>query len=810
MMIRSAIIIRGRNEQSRAGQHQEAGMTDIDLTAVDEAVERIGRGREGLIPILQAIQNQYGWLPEEAMWRVSELTEITPANLAGVSTFYDQFRHRPVGEHLVHVCIGTACHVKGAEAVLDSLHQYLEIPPGDDTDLDGRFTLQKVACMGCCTLAPVVRIDDQTYGHLTPDSVSTMLDDFLRQEAAGPRNGKRLVTPIRGEGLPEIRVGLGSCCIASGSGKVRDAIEQALADSGVETTVKVKRVGCVGMCHHTPLVEVIKPNGPTILYSKVQEHDARKIVLRHFQPQGVVRRTSSKIWSLLENLLTDESWAPIDIASIEPDDPPVAAFLDQQRHLATEHCGVIDPCDLDEYRQRGGFTALQRCLTELTPKEIIEQVGVSGLRGRGGAGFPSARKWQLVRDAENLPKYIVCNGDEGDPGAFMDRMLLESYPYRIVEGMIIAAYAVGAVEGVLYIRAEYPLAVVRIREALERCEQEGLLGDNILGSDFSLRLRIMEGAGAFVCGEETALLESIEGRRGMPRLRPPYPAESGLHGQPTLVNNVETYSLVPWILRQGADQFAEMGTETSNGTKVFALAGKIRRGGLIEVPMGVTLRQIVEEIGGGIEGGRRFKAVQVGGPSGGCVPERLADTPVDFEALSEVGAMMGSGGLVVLDETDCMVDISRYFLSFTQDQSCGKCTFCRIGTRQMLDILTRLCDGKGSKGDIKQLDSLAREVKAGSLCGLGRTAPNPVLSTMEYFREEYEAHINGRCPAGVCKSLVTFSISDECYGCTRCAQVCPTTAIEIRPYERHEIDSAKCVRCGACKQSCPIDAVQIT
>jgi NADH:ubiquinone oxidoreductase subunit F (NADH-binding)/NADH:ubiquinone oxidoreductase subunit E len=807
-MIRFTAIIRRRDDQSRAGQ--EAKMTDIDLTAVDEAVARIGRGREGLIPILQAVQNQYGWLPEEAMWRVCELTEITPANLAGVSTFYDQFRHRPVGEHLVHVCIGTACHVKGAEAVLDALHQRLEIPPGDDTDPDGRFTLQKVACMGCCTLAPVVRIDDLTYGHLTPDSVTGMLDDFLRQEGTGPRNGKRLVTPLSGEGLPEIRVGLGSCCVASGSGKVRDAIEQALVDTGVETAVKVKRVGCVGMCHHTPLIEVVKPNGPTILYSRVQEHDARKIVLRHFQPQGVVRRTSSNIWSLLENLLTDESWAPIDHASIETDDPPVAAFLDQQQHLATEHCGVIDPCDLDEYRQRGGFSSLQRCLSELTPQEIIEQIQVSGLRGRGGAGFPSGNKWQLVRDAENEPKYIVCNGDEGDPGAFMDRMLLESYPYRIVEGMIIAAYAVGATEGVLYIRAEYPLAVIRIREALQRCEQEGLLGDNILGSRFSLRLRIMEGAGAFVCGEETALLESIEGRRGMPRLRPPYPAESGLHGQPTLVNNVETYSLVPWILRQGAERFAEMGTETSNGTKVFALAGKIRRGGLIEVPMGVTLRQIVEEIGGGIEGGRRFKAVQVGGPSGGCVPESLADTPVDFEALSKVGAMMGSGGLVVLDETDCMVDISRYFLSFTQDQSCGKCTFCRIGTRQMLDILTRLCEGKGSKGDIEQLDSLAHEVRAGSLCGLGRTAPNPVLSTMEYFREEYEAHIHGRCPAGVCKNLVTYSINDECYGCTRCAQVCPTTAIELRPYEKHEIDSDKCVRCGACKKTCPIEAVLIT
>jgi NADH:ubiquinone oxidoreductase subunit F (NADH-binding)/Pyruvate/2-oxoacid:ferredoxin oxidoreductase delta subunit len=471
---------------------------------------------------------------------------------------------------------------------------------------------------------------------------------------------------------------------------------------------------------------------------------------------------------------------------------------------------VIDPVDMDEYSRRDGFKALHRCLQELSPQEIIDQVMQSGLRGRGGAGFSSGTKWQLVKEAQASPKYIICNGDEGDPGAFMDRMLLESYPYRVIEGMIIAAYAVGAAEGVFYIRAEYPLAVQRIREALARCEQAGLLGDNILGSGLSLRIRIMEGAGAFVCGEETALLESIEGRRGMPRLRPPYPAEAGLRGSPTLVNNVETYSMVPWILRTGAAAFSALGTAASHGTKVFALAGKVRRGGLIEVPMGVTLRQIVEEIGGGIEGGRRLKAVQVGGPSGGCVPEHLSDTPVDYEALTGVGAMMGSGGLVVLDETDCMVDISRYFLSFTQDQSCGKCTFCRIGTHHMLDILTRLCNGQGARGDLELLAELARSVQAGSLCGLGRTAPNPVLSTLEHFYDEYEAHLQGRCPAGVCKALISFSISSECNGCTKCAQVCPTGAIELRPYEQHEIDSALCVRCGACRNACPIDAVSVT
>jgi NADH-quinone oxidoreductase subunit F len=391
----------------------------------------------------------------------------------------------------------------------------------------------------------------------------------------------------------------------------------------------------------------------------------------------------------------------------------------------------------------------------------------------------------------------------------MDRMMLESYPYRILEGMAVAATAVGAEEGVLYIRAEYPLAVTRVSEAIRRMEEAGYLGDDILGTGRRLSLRIMQGAGAFVCGEETALLQSIMGRRGMPRFRPPYPAEAGLWGKPTLVNNVETYALVPWIIRNGAGAFAALGTERSKGTKVFAMAGKVERVGLIEVPMGVTIRQCVEEIGGGVAGGRRFKAVQIGGPSGGCVPERLADVPVDYEALLEVGAMMGSGGLVVLDDTDCMVDIARYFLSFTQDQSCGRCTPCRVGTRRMLDILERLCGGEGRKGDLEELASLARYIKQASLCGLGKTAPNPVLSTLEYFRDEYEAHIEGRCPAGRCKALITYSITDDCIGCTRCAQHCPAEAIAMRPYERHEIDNEKCVRCDTCRQICPVDAVEV-
>ena len=404
-------------------------------------------------------------------------------------------------------------------------------------------------------------------------------------------------------------------------------------------------------------------------------------------------------------------------------------------------------------------------------------------------------------------KYVVCNGDEGDPGAFMDRMLMESYPYRIVEGMAIAAYVVGAAEGYLYIRAEYPLAMKRMSEAIEHCRREGILGSN--GDGFSLRLKIVAGAGAFVCGEETALMASIEGRRGMPRLRPPYPAVSGLWDRPTLINNVETYALVSWILRNGSDAFAKLGTAGSKGTKVFALAGKVARGGLIEVPMGITMRQIVEEIGGGIGSGLKFKAVQVGGPSGGCVPAELSDIAVDYESLTAVGAIMGSGGLVVLDESDCMVDIARYFLQFTQNQSCGRCTFCRVGTRRMLDILERLCEGKGKKGDIEELADLSAMVQRASLCGLGKTAPNPVLSTIKHFRDEYEAHIDGRCPAGRCKALITYSVTDDCIGCTLCAQHCPADAIAPRPWEKHEIDTEKCIRCDTCRRVCPADAIKV-
>jgi len=783
---------------------------DIDLAFVDEAVERIGRGPESAIPILQAIQDRYRYLPEEALRRVCDLTQITPAQIIGIATFYSQFRHRPMGKHLVSVCHGTACHVKGAPVIQDAIERHLRLGEGDDTDADGLFTVQKVACLGCCTLAPVLQIDGVTFGHLTPDRVPGMFEDFLEiVKRGGTRRGPEETTDLQ-PGLGEIRVGLGSCCVARGSGGVQQALLEAIDEAGVPALVK--RVGCVGMCHQTPLVEVLPPDGaPGGLYAGVQAGDVRDILLRHFPPKSLAARLRHQLSRGLDALLTDEAWeSPARQRAIKTDDPPVAAFLGRQRHLATEHCGVIDPIDLQEYVARDGFQALETCLKDGSPGAVIEEIRVSGLRGRGGAGFSTGVKWQRVRDAAGDKKFIVCNGDEGDPGAFMDRMILESYPYRVLEGMAIAAACVGADEGVLYIRAEYPLAVRRVSEAIRRCAERGYLGDDVLGTGRRLHLRIMQGAGAFVCGEETALLESIMGRRGMPRMRPPYPAERGLWGSPTLVNNVETYALVPWIIRNGAAAFAELGTEHSKGTKVFAMAGKVKRVGLIEVPMGATIRECVEEIGGGIADGRTFKAVQIGGPSGGCIPARLADIRVDYEALTEVGAMMGSGGLVVLDDSDCIVDIARYFLTFTQDQSCGRCTPCRVGTRRMLDILERLCEGQGKKGDIEQLEELARYIKKASLCGLGSTAPNPVLTTLRYFRDEYEAHIDGRCPAGRCKALITYSITDECIGCTLCAQHCPSEAIPMQPYEQHEIDQEKCVRCSTCRQVCPVDAVEVT
>ncbi len=778
----------------------------IEPKELDLILDEKGRRSADVIAVLQGVQTRYNYLPEAALRYICDHSEITPAAIVGVSSFYTQFRHKPAGKHIVSVCVGTACHVKGASRIIGALRRYLKLADGADTDSNNLFTLQEVNCLGCCTLAPVVQVDGVIYGYATTDTVGAILQDFLKRERGRDKQDQpHGMMPSQAAG--EVRVGMGSCCVASGAAKIEDALRDQVA--ALRAPVCIRRVGCIGLCYEEPVIEVAVPGHPPKLYTRVTSENIPAILHENFPPARLRDRLRHTASQWLEHLYTDAAWTGLHCFSANTRDPQIASYLDPQRHIATECCGQLDPLSLADYRDAHGFEGFHEALHGMTPQQVIDRITASGLRGRGGGGFPTGRKWGEVARAKNDTKYVICNGDEGDPGAFMDRMLLESYPYRVIEGMLIAGYAVGATHGVLYIRAEYPLAIQRVRAALATCQTAGVLGQNIHSSGFSFTLSVMEGAGAFVCGEETALIASIEGKRGMPRMRPPYPAQCGLHGCPTLVNNTETFALIAWIMRHGPQAFTAIGTANSKGTKVFALAGKVRRGGLIEVPMGMTIRQVINDIGGGIADGHRLKAVQIGGPSGGCIPERLADTSIDYEALVAAGAMMGSGGLVVLDDTDCMVEIARYFLAFTQHESCGKCTFCRIGTQRMLEILERLCKGKGKPADLDELENLATVVKRGSLCGLGKTAPNPALTTLRYFREEYEAHVAGVCPAGQCKSLITYHVTDDCIGCTRCAQQCPVEAISLTPYEKHEIKPDTCVRCDACRPICPVGAIVV-
>jgi len=776
---------------------------EFEINDIDAIVQQQGSERHAVIPVLQAIQEKYNYLPEDALRRVCEISEITPAQIVGVASFYSQFRFTPAGQHIIKVCVGTACHVKGAGLVYDAMKRELGLDENEDTTESREYTIEKVNCLGCCTLAPVVQIDEVTYGHVTTAKVGSVVADFESQKDASGKKKYRMADGSEVKG--EIRIGLGSCCVASGSDEIRDAVKDTIDRNGLN--VKLKHVGCVGMCHQVPLVEIVPADGEPTLYSKVKAADVDQIVQEHFEPRGLLKRLSNKLLNAADTIRDDSRWSGVDRYALDVREKHVSLFLDKQIPMATEFRGIINPIDVEEYKSRAGFKGLIRVLKQMKPAEVIDEIVESGIRGRGGGGFPSGSKWKMVAEQAGDVKYIICNGDEGDPGAFMDRMLLESYPYRIIEGMVAAGYAVGAHEGILYIRAEYPLAVTRILEALEICREQGYLGKNIKGSGFDFELSVYQGAGAFVCGEETALMESIEGKRGFPRIRPPYPAVKGLWGAPTLINNTETFAQISYIMKNGAGSFNKVGTESSRGTKVFALAGKVARGGLIEVPMGMTIREVVEEIGGGVAGDREFKAVQIGGPSGGCVPSWKADTPIDFESLKEVGAMMGSGGLVVLDDADCMVDIARYFLTFTQSESCGKCSFGRIGTKRMLEILEKITTGRGTDKDLENLEDLAQWTKKGSLCALCGTAPNPILSTLRYFREEYEAHIRGECPAGKCKDLIKYEITDDCIGCTLCAQDCPVDAIAFKPHEKHEVNNELCIQCDGCRLVCPENAV---
>jgi NADH-quinone oxidoreductase subunit F len=771
------------------------------ITAI---LEQTGTEKRSVIPILQEIQRTYNYLPGEALKVVCDQTDITPAEITGVASFYAQFRMEAVGENMIKVCVGTACHVKGAGLVKEAFRRELKLEGNNDTDESGKYTVEEVSCLGCCTIAPVVQINNITYGHVSTEQVSDILLDF---EAQKGKTEKEMFRTAKGEVLKgEIRIGLGSCCVASGSDDVRKELEKSIDANRVN--VQLKHVGCVGMCHQVPLVEIEVQDKEPVLYARVKPNEIKSIVEKHFQAEGVLSKLKRSFHKQIEQIQYQNDESGIDRYRLDIREKHVSSFLNNQIPIATEFRGAINPLDINEYIERAGFTALKKAL-EQKPQDLIDEVKLSGIKGRGGGGFSTGDKWQLVANQKERTRYLICNGDEGDPGAFMDRMLLESYPYRIIEGVIIGAFTVQANQAIFYIRAEYPLAVARIEAALDQCREYGFVGKNILNAGFDLEIVIVQGAGAFVCGEETALIGSIEGRRGFPSLRPPYPAESGLWNKPTLVNNTETFAQIPFIINKGAIEFRKMGTEDSRGTKVFSLAGKVDRGGLIEVPMGMTINEIVNEIGGGVANGKQFKAVQIGGPSGGCIPHWMGDTPIDFQSLQQAGAMMGSGGLVVLDEEDCMVDIARYFLSFTQNESCGKCTFCRVGTKRMLDILDRICNGEGKMKDLDELVSLGKQVNKGSLCGLGKTAPNPVLSTLEYFREEYIAHINGVCPTGKCTELISYSVNDNCIGCTICSQKCPVDAIPFKPHEKHEINLDLCIKCDTCKQVCPEDAISV-
>ena len=584
----------------------------------------------------------------------------------------------------------------------------------------------------------------------------------------------------------------GTGCTSSGSDKVAKAFETQIMAADLENEVKVIRTGCFGLCALGPIV-VVYPEGS--FYSMVKPEDVPEIVSEHLLKGRPVTRL------LYDETVTEDN----AVKSLEQ-----TSFYNKQKRVALRNCGVINPESIEEYIGFDGYAALGKALTEMTPDGVIQTVLDSGLRGRGGGGFPTGRKWQLAcADRGKVQKYVCCNADEGDPGAFMDRSVLEGDPHCVIEAMAIAGYAIGADKGYIYVRAEYPIAVKRLQIAIHQARKYGLLGKDIFGTGFDFDIEIKLGAGAFVCGEETALMTSIEGCRGEPRPRPPFPAKKGLFGRPTILNNVETYANIPQIILKGADWFRSMGTPTSPGTKVFALGGKIKNTGLVEVPMGTTLREIVEEIGGGIPGGKKFKAAQTGGPSGGCIPAELIDTPIDYDNLLRIGSMMGSGGLIVMDEDTCMVDIAKFFLEFTVDESCGKCTPCRVGTKRLLELLEKITEGKGTLEDLTTIEELCNHIKASALCGLGQTAPNPVLSTLHHFRDEYIAHVvEKRCPAGVCKSLVHYVIDPvKCKGCTLCAKNCPTDAISGVVRAPHVIDQEKCIKCGTCMDNCRFDAI---
>lgn len=757
-------------------------------------IDRHPRRAGWLSGVMLECQEKWGWLSPEVLSEISDRCCVPLAQIYEVATFYTRYRLKPAGKHTIYQCHGTACHVRNAKGLQREIERHLKIPEGQDTDPDREYTLEKTGCLGCCSLAPAVQVGDKMYGPVRADEIPAMLDDF---HATRRQTGAR--EPEDGTAHPgRVRICVDSCCLARDSGEVRDIAQRVARELGLEASIQP--MPCVLLCDSTPQIEITGHDGRTAIYTRVRPSDVRELMLEHFPAQGMNKVKAFGNRMLYPFLYSGQTPPPPARHTAREYSDGNAGFFGHQKRVATEPMGGGDPLNLDDWVQSGGFSALGE-VKRIGADAFLRELDASGLRGRGGAGFPTAIKWRAAREAKGGDKVVLINGDEGDPGAFMDRMLLESFPFRVLEGALIAAHIIGAGEIIFYIRAEYPHALRRMREAIRRLCDSQLF-------DFQPGMRVVEGAGAYICGEETAMLESLEGRAGRPRQKPPYPAEYGLEGRPTLVNNVETLCMIPWIAKNGGEEYAKLGTKDSPGTKVFALAGKVRRVGLIEVEMGTTIRTLVEEIGGGVPEGKRFKAVLIGGPSGGMIPEWDRDLPVDFQTLSKTGAILGSGGLVVLDEDDCAVDIAAYFLRFSRDESCGQCSACRLGTRQAAKILDNLCRGKGHKRDLDELESLVEHMTSSSICGLGKMAANPLATAMRHFRDEFEAHLNGFCPAKSCSDLIQYHINDRCVACTLCAQACPVDAIPFAPREKHSIDTELCTRCGACLEACPVDAVE--
>lgn len=781
---------------------------------INSILERYEPEPVNLIMILQDLQAECGFLPDEAINKVSEKLGLPKSQIYSVATFYKSFSLTPRGKHIIDICEGTACHIRGASVLMNQASDHLKIKPGETTE-DGEFTLNSVHCVGACAMAPVVVIDGVYHGSVTSAQMSQEINkccsadrvsaSFKEEEFIFPEINNKVNTPEEFEKLKEncvlahdskqkmVMVCAGTGCLAKGSLEVAEIFKYELDTINAKIPVKLgfKTVGCQGFCEKGPLV-IIYPD--KIFYNNVSKQDVTEIINETLIGGKVVDR-----------LLYHAAGSKTGVELYDQ----IPFFAGQQR-FALRNVGSVNPLDITDYIARGGYSALLKTLYSMKPDQVIEEIEGSRLRGRGGGGFPTGRKWRTSARVKSDTRYVICNGDEGDPGAFMDRSIMEGDPHSVLEGMIICAYAVNASEGYIYVREEYPRALKHLKTAIAEARRAGFLGQNICGRDFNFDIKISRGTGAFVCGESTALMQSIEGKVGEPRAKYIRSAERGLFDKPTVLNNVETFVNVPLIISRGADWFASTGIPSSTGTKVFSVVGKVKNTGLVEVPMGITLRKVIYEICGGILNDREFKAVQTGGPSGGCLPADKLDLQVDFDSLTREGSMMGSGGMIVMDEDTCMVDVARYFTDFLSQESCGKCAVCRLGLDQLHGILERICAGSGVPEDMKRIEKLLDVLETGSLCGLGKSAPNPVRSTIAHFHDEYLAHIEEkRCPAGVCRSLISYVINDNCTGCRRCARLCPQEAISGEKKELHLIDQELCNQCGLCMTTCKFDAIEV-